>query len=210
MVYNNFILRLLFSAIFIFIYLICLYINLNYIFYLILLIYLLISIEIFFYFKKYKYLSLIYILISFSFFITLEFDEQIILNFNLYILIVISFDIFSYLVGKNFGENKLIKISPNKTYEGLFGGIIISLLVSLLFSFAYEIKINLELVCFIIIIIFSAFIGDIVESYLKRKNNIKNSSEFIPGHGGVFDRMDSIIGGILGYSLILYIGFGFN
>ena len=201
MVYNNFLLRLLFSAIFIFIYLICLYINLNYIFYLILLIYLLISIEIFFYFKKYKYLSLIYILISFSFFITLEFDEQIILNFNLYILIVISFDIFSYLVGKNFGENKLIKISPNKTYEGLFGGIIISLLVSLLFSFAYEIKINLELVFFIIIIIFSAFIGDIVESYLKRKNNIKNSSEFIPGHGGVFDRFDSFIFSIIFYSI---------
>ena len=201
MVYNNFILRLLFSAIFIFIYLMCLYINLNYIFYLILLIYLLISIEIFFYFKKYKYLSLIYILISFSFFITLEFDEQIILNFNLYILIVISFDIFSYLVGKNFGENKLIKISPNKTYEGLFGGIIISLLVSLLFSFAYEIKINLELVFFIIIIIFSAFIGDIVESYLKRKNNIKNSSEFIPGHGGVFDRFDSFIFSIIFYSI---------
>ena len=201
MAYNNFILRLLFSVIFIFIYLICLYINLNYIFYLILLIYLLISIEIFFYFKKYKYLSLIYILISFSFFITLEFDEQIILNFNLYILIVISFDIFSYLVGKNFGENKLIKISPNKTYEGLFGGIIISLLVSLLFSFAYEIKINLELVFFIIIIIFSAFIGDIVESYLKRKNNIKNSSEFIPGHGGVFDRFDSFIFSIIFYSI---------
>ena len=201
MVYNNFILRLLFSAIFIFIYLMCLYINLNYIFYLILLIYLLISIEIFFYFKKYKYLSLIYILISFSFFITLEFDEQIILNFNLYILIVISFDIFSYLVGKNFGLNKLIKISPNKTYEGLFGGIIISLLVSLLFSFAYEIKINLELVFFIIIIIFSAFIGDIVESYLKRKNNIKNSSEFIPGHGGVFDRFDSFIFSIIFYSI---------
>tara|TARA_B100001057_G_scaffold474870_1_gene540990 strand:- start:1462 stop:2085 length:624 start_codon:yes stop_codon:yes gene_type:complete len=201
MVYNNFILRLLFSVIFIFIYLICLYINLNYIFYLILLIYLLISIEIFFYFKKYKYLSLIYIIISFSFFITLEFDEQIILNFNLYILIVISFDIFSYLVGKNFGENKLIKISPNKTYEGLFGGIIISLLVSLLFSFAYEIKINLELVFFIIIIIFSAFIGDIVESYLKRKNNIKNSSEFIPGHGGVFDRFDSFIFSIIFYSI---------
>ena len=201
MVYNNFILRLLFSVIFIFIYLMCLYINLNYIFYLISLIYLLISIEIFFYFKKYKYLSLIYILISFSFFITLEFDEQIILNFNLYILIVISFDIFSYLVGKSFGENKLIKISPNKTYEGLFGGIIISLLVSLFFSFAYEIKINLELVFFIIIIIFSAFIGDIVESYLKRKNNIKNSSEFIPGHGGVFDRFDSFIFSIIFYSI---------
>ena len=201
MVYNNFILRLLFSVIFIFIYLMCLYINLNYIFYLISLIYLLISIEIFFYFKKYQYLSFIYILISFSFFITLEFDEQIILNFNLYILIVISFDIFSYLVGKSFGENKLIKISPNKTYEGLFGGIIISLLVSLFFSFAYEIKINLELVFFIIIIIFSAFIGDIVESYLKRKNNIKNSSEFIPGHGGVFDRFDSFIFSIIFYSI---------
>tara|TARA_B100000989_G_C19509238_1_gene458104 strand:+ start:1394 stop:1822 length:429 start_codon:yes stop_codon:yes gene_type:complete len=135
------------------------------------------------------------------FFITLEFDEKIILNFNLYILIVISFDIFCYVVGKNLGKNKLIKISPNKTYEGLFGGAIISLLVSLLFSSIYEIDINLELFFFIIIIIFSAFIGDILESYLKRKNNIKNSSEFIPGHGGVFDRFDSFIFSIIFYSI---------
>lgn len=201
MVYKNFILRLFFSVIFIFVYLICLYINPNYIFYLILLIYLFIFIEIYFYFKRYKYFAIIYVLISFLFFITLEFDEKIILNFNLYILIVISFDIFCYVVGKNLGKNKLIKISPNKTYEGLFGGAIISLLVSLLFSSIYEIDINLELFFFIIIIIFSAFIGDILESYLKRKNNIKNSSEFIPGHGGVFDRFDSFIFSIIFYSI---------
>ncbi len=201
MVYKNFILRLFFSIIFIFVYLICLYINPNYIFYLILLIYLFIFIEIYFYFKRYKYFAIIYVLISFLFFITLEFDEKIILNFNLYILIVISFDIFCYVVGKNLGKNKLIKISPNKTYEGLFGGAIISLLVSLLFSSIYEIDINLELFFFIIIIIFSAFIGDILESYLKRKNNIKNSSEFIPGHGGVFDRFDSFIFSIIFYSI---------
>ena len=205
MVYKNFILRLFFSIIFIFVYLICLYINPNYIFYLILLIYLFIFIEIYFYFKRYKYFAIIYVLISFLFFITLEFDEKIILNFNLYILIVISFDIFCYVVGKNLGKNKLIKISPNKTYEGLFGGAIISLLVSLLFSSIYEIDINLELFFFIIIIIFSAFIGDILESYLKRKNNIKNSSEFIPGHGGVFDRFDSFLFSIIFYSISITI-----
>ena len=53
-------------------------------------------------------------------------------------------------------------------------------------------------------------LGDLLVSFGKRRLAIKDSSYFIPGHGGVFDRMDSIIGGIMGYSLILYIDFGFN
>ena len=59
-------------------------------------------------------------------------------------------------------------------------------------------------------IVFLSIVGDLFISSLKRKANIKDSGIFIPGHGGVFDRMDSIIGGILGYSLILYIDFGLN
>ena len=61
--------------------------------------------------------------------------------------------------------------------------------------------INIELMIFIFIIIISAFIGDLIESFFKRKSNLKNSSEFIPGHGGVFDRFDSFIFSIIIYSI---------
>ena len=201
MAYNNFILRLLFSTIFIIVYLTLLYINFNYVFYLVFLIYFLIFLEIYFYFKKYKFLALTYILSSFLFFINLQFSEEIILNFNLFILIVISFDTFCYIIGKKFGQKKLISISPNKTYEGLLGGITISLFLSLLFSYLFGMIINFELIIFIFIVIISSFIGDLIESYFKRKSNLKNSSEFIPGHGGVFDRFDSFIFSIIIYSI---------
>ena len=201
MVYNNFLLRLFFSTIFIIVYLIFLYINFNYIFYLVFLIYVLVFIEIYFYFKNYKFLVFTYVLSSFLFFINLQFSEETILNFNLFILIVISFDTFCYIIGKKFGQKKLIKISPNKTYEGLLGGIIIALFLSLLFSYLFGMIINFELIIFIFIIIISSFIGDLIESYFKRKSNLKNSSEFIPGHGGVFDRFDSFIFSIIIYSI---------
>ena len=61
--------------------------------------------------------------------------------------------------------------------------------------------INIELIIFIFIIIISALIGDLIESFFKRKSNLKNSSEFIPGHGGVFDRFDSFIFSIIIYSI---------
>ena len=201
MVYNNFLLRLLFSGFFISVYCIFTYINFKYVQYLIFLIYILIFIEIYLYFKLFKFLPFLYLFISFAFFINIDFDKIILLNFNLFILIVISFDIFSYVISKNFGKNKLTKISPNKTYEGLFGGFIISLFLSLLFAFIFEIIVNIELIFYILLIILCAFIGDIIESYFKRKNYLKNSSEFIPGHGGVFDRFDSFLFSIIIYSI---------
>ena len=205
MAYNNFILRLLFSILFVSIYFIFTYINFNYVFYLILFIYLLIFIEIYIYFKSYKLVPIIYLFVSFCFFIIINFDEISFLNFNLFILIVTSFDIFSYITGKVFGNNKLTNISPNKTYEGFLGGIFFSLLISLIYSFMFEIKINKELIIYVFFIIFSSFSGDIIESYFKRKNNIKNSSGFIPGHGGIFDRFDSFLFSIIFYSISINI-----
>tara|TARA_B100000886_G_scaffold323960_1_gene268197 strand:- start:19 stop:636 length:618 start_codon:yes stop_codon:yes gene_type:complete len=205
MVYNNFLLRLLFSSFFISIYCILVIINFKYIYYLIFLIYILIFIEIYLYFKLYKFLPFFYLSISFIFFIKIDFDKVILLNFNLFILIVVSFDIFSYIIGKNFGKNNFTKISPNKTFEGLFGGFIISTFLSLLFALIFEMHVNIELILYIFYIILSAFIGDIIESYFKRKNKLKNSSDFIPGHGGVFDRFDSFLFSIIFYSVSLNI-----
>ena len=201
MVYNNFLLRLLFSGFFISVYCIIAFVNFKYLQYLIFLVYILIFIEIYLYFKLFKLLPIFYLFISFLFFITIDFHNVLILNFNLFILIVISFDIFSYIVGKKFGKNNFTKISPNKTYEGLLGGALSSICLSLLFSYIFEIYINIELIFYIFLIILSSFIGDLIESFFKRKNNLKNSSEFIPGHGGVFDRFDSFLFSIIIYSI---------
>ncbi len=203
--YSNFILRFLFSIIFIIIYFTISAINFNLVFYLIILIYLVVILEIYIYFKIYRFLPIIYILISIVFFFTIDFNNDDLIDFNIYIFTIITFDIFSYLIGNFFGKNQLIKLSPNKTIEGFLGGFIISFTSTLLILFYLEIPINLNSILFILIIILSAFIGDIIESYFKRKNNIKNSSNFIPGHGGVFDRFDSFLFSIIFYSISIKI-----
>ncbi len=205
MVYKNFLLRLLFTFLFISLYLLISYINFYYIFYLILIIYFLIFLEIYIYFIKYKLIIILYVILSFSSFLFIDFSNSEFKNFNLFIFIVITFDTFSYLIGSYFGRNKLTYISPNKTIEGFFGGIISSLCLSLILSYYLNFSINFNLTLYILLIIFAAFAGDIVESFFKRKNFLKNSSELIPGHGGVFDRFDSFLFSIIFYSISINI-----
>ena len=68
-------------------------------------------------------------------------------------------------------------------------------------NFLSQIKIDLGLILFIFLIIITSFSGDIIESYFKRKNKLKNSSKLIPGHGGVFDRFDSFLFSIIFYTV---------
>ena len=205
MVYRNFFFRAIFSFFLISIYLTINFINFELVYYLILVIYFLIFIEIIYYFKEYKIIPSIYVFISFIFFYIIDFNEEMYLNFNLYIFSVASFDIFSYLIGKLFGSHKLIRISPNKTIEGFFGGFLISIFLSFCLAFFLGMDLGIYLVLFIVTIILSSFLGDIIESYFKRKNNLKNSSELIPGHGGVFDRFDSFLFSIIFYSIFIFI-----
>tara|TARA_A100001015_G_scaffold308167_1_gene405329 strand:- start:703 stop:1320 length:618 start_codon:yes stop_codon:yes gene_type:complete len=203
MVYKNFLLRCLFSVIILSIYFIISYINFNLVFYLILLIYFIIILEIFLYFEKYKFIPIIYITLSLICFFNIDFKELNILDFNLLIIIIITFDIFSYFFGKTIGKTKLINISPKKTIEGLVGGIILSSLFAIIFSYYFEILINIELFMYIVLVIFSSLSGDLIESYFKRKNDLKNSSNIIPGHGGFFDRFDSFLFSIIVYSIFI-------
>ena len=89
------------------------------------------------------------------------------------------------------------KISPNKTLEGIIGGLFFSLIFTYLYSSYYDINYDLFLLFMTIILVISCFLGDIIESYFKRKNNLKNSSNFLPGHGGFLDRFDSFIFSIM-------------
>ena len=203
MVYKNFLLRCLFSVIILSIYFIISYIDFNLVFYSILLIYLIIVLEIIIYFKRYKFIPIIYIALSLICFFNIDFKELNILDFNLLIIIIITFDIFSYFFGRAIGKTKLINISPKKTIEGLVGGIIASSSFAIIFAYYFEILINLELFMYIVLVIFSSLFGDLIESYFKRKNNLKNSSNIIPGHGGVFDRFDSFLFSIIVYSIFI-------
>ena len=203
--YKNLSIRILSSFIFIFLYSSIFFYYTDKIIYFITLIYFLICIEVFLNFKKSINIILLYISISY-----LSIAIYIIFVFNLYeftaiVLVIICFDSFCYLFGKILGKNKILnKISPNKTYEGLFGGIIFTNLFSLIFYLnfdIYKISINSNMFFFINIIILFSFLGDLIQSYFKRLNNIKDSSNFLPGHGGFFDRFDSFLLVIIPFSI---------
>ena len=203
--YKNLSIRILSSFIFIILYSSIFFYYTDKIIYFITLIYFLICLEVFFNFKKSINIIILYILISY-----LSIAIYIIFVFNLYeftaiVLVIICFDSFCYLFGKIVGKHKILnKISPNKTYEGLFGGIIFTNLVSLIFYLnfdIYKISINSNMFFFINIIILFSFFGDLIQSYFKRLNNIKDSSNFLPGHGGFFDRFDSFLLVIIPFSI---------
>ena len=112
-----------------------------------------------------------------------------------FVLVIWSVDIGGYLVGSNVKGPKLApKISPNKTWSGLIGGVVFSVAASVVFSHLFSLHANaLFYAVFGGVIAVIAQIGDLVESYIKRSIGIKDSSNLIPGHGGVFDRVDGLI-----------------
>lgn len=116
-------------------------------------------------------------------------------------------DTFAFLIGKFFGKHKIAQnISPNKTIEGFIGGIIFSIIFAILFSYFLNLQI-LKYVIFSLILSITGTIGDLVESVIKREANVKDSGLFLPGHGGVLDRLDSLLVNIPIY-FILLISFG--
>ena len=112
-------------------------------------------------------------------------------TFYLIVTICISTDVGGYVFGKIFKGKKLSRISPNKTYSGLFGSYLLSVIISLyLFKNIYEIS---ELVLFSLIISSISQAGDLFISFLKRKAKLKDTGSIFPGHGGMLDRFDGLI-----------------
>ena len=118
-------------------------------------------------------------------------------------LTVTSFDAFSQIAGQLFGRHSIAPgISPNKTVEGLAGGIVMGILTCFclrsFLDFAAGKSILLGL-----LITGTAFVGDILASWYKRRCGVKDYSNLIPGHGGILDRFDSLIssGAIIGFIL---------
>jgi phosphatidate cytidylyltransferase len=106
-------------------------------------------------------------------------------------------DSFAYIVGKSIGRTKLFeRISPKKTIEGFVGGVVFSVIASYLISKYYIQIADGKMFIWIIIALIVGFfgtIGDLIESKFKRFAGVKDSGKIMPGHGGVLDRLDSVI-----------------
>ena len=148
-------------------------------------------------FKSKRYFCIIFYIISGFVFLSLipitnkVFEPKIILGI---FILVWTNDTFAYLVGKGVGKRKLMeKISPKKTIEGFFGGMAGALLASFIF-FKFTSIYNLIFWLFLALLVsVLGTIGDLIQSKFKRLAGVKDSGNIMPGHGGVYDRLDSII-----------------
>lgn len=145
--------------------------------------------------KKYI-LSTFYISSAFVFLVLItkyngEFNPSILLGS--FILVWVN-DTFAYFVGKNFGKQKLFpSVSPKKTVEGFLGGVLFACIASYFISlYTPELSFTSWLILSIIVSSIGT-IGDLVESKFKRQAQVKDSGTIMPGHGGLLDRVDSII-----------------
>ena len=121
------------------------------------------------------------------------------ININLYIVFIYSLsiaimsDIGGLLIGKTFKGKKLSKISPNKTLSGSLGSFLFSLILIPFFLKYFNSYNILTIVMYTVVISLASQIGDLLISLLKRKAKVKDTSDLLPGHGGVLDRIDGII-----------------
>jgi phosphatidate cytidylyltransferase len=119
--------------------------------------------------------------------------EEFNLTFLWLIVLTWLSDIGGYIFGKLFGGPKLTQISPNKTWAGAIGSIILSQFAFLIFFLNSNYKFNITIIFIQLFLSIIGQFGDITMSYVKRKNNKKDTSNFIPGHGGFLDRVDGLI-----------------
>ena len=148
--------------------------------------------------KPYYLMGLLFLIISFysAYKIRTNIDGDYI-YFIIILLICISTDIGGYIFGKIFKGPKLTKISPKKTYSGVIGGYLFSIIIlNLWFSsnlFIRPQELNSDVFIVILIISTVSQVGDIIISYFKRLSKIKDTGKIIPGHGGLLDRIDGMI-----------------
>lgn len=159
------------------------------------------------YVKLFGYIILPFILLMKLPFINNTFNPQIIIG--IFILIWTN-DTFAYIVGKSFGKTKLFeRISPKKTIEGFIGGLVFTMVGSYILSLYFTFFSPVTWIMTGLIVGFFGTIGDLIESKFKRTAGVKDSGKIMPGHGGILDRLDSVIFAIpflyLFYQILNYV-----
>ena len=159
-----------------------------------------------------KIFGILFLVFSFYtiFFIRTEFDSY--LPFLIIISICIATDTGGYFFGKIFKGPKLTKLSPNKTYTGVFGGFFFCLvLYSIIFvTNLISKQFLVNFLVFVFLVSSISQLGDIIVSYFKRLSNIKDTGNIIPGHGGLLDRIDGMIFAFpTSYIFLMFDYFGF-
>ena len=145
-----------------------------------------------------KIFGLFFIIISFYTIYKIRNDfNQDYFRILLITIICISTDTGGYICGKLLKGPKLTKLSPNKTYAGVIGSFLFSIIITILFfeltSKIYDYKYTEETFIFVLAVSLVSQIGDIIISYFKRLSKIKDTGNIIPGHGGILDRIDGMI-----------------
>lgn len=133
-------------------------------------------------------------------------------NLFFVMLLVWCADSGAYFAGKAFGRHRMSPaVSPNKTLEGLAGGVLLSLAAALgagLGAVKDGFAVNGWFVAAVTLAVAASVLGDLAESMFKRASGIKDSSNLLPGHGGVLDRVDSLTAALPVFSLVMYLGSG--
>ncbi len=147
-----------------------------------------------------------YVFIFCIFFIfTSNYFESKITLYSL-ILCCVGSDLGGYVIGKIFKGPKLTKISPSKTVSGSIGSLLFGLFFFSIIFFFFTNQFNYQIFVIGIVTSISCQLGDLFFSYIKRKASIKDAGKFLPGHGGVLDRLDGIFFGVpLGFLSILFL-----
>ncbi len=154
--------------------------------------------------NKNIFILLLYPLTSFLFIFSLYISYG--MRSLLWLLVIVAgADIGAYFTGKTLGKTPFCKTSPNKTLEGVAGGVIIAAIFGITFMIE---NLNFIQGFFIsLLVALSSVFGDLFESYLKRSANVKDSGKLLPGHGGILDRTDGyLFGGIIMLILLRFTG----
>lgn len=146
--------------------------------------------------KSYSFFGFVFLFFSFYSIYKLRINPDNDYWFLLLITIIcVSTDIGGYIFGKIFKGPKLTKFSPNKTYAGMIGGYLLSIISIAIFANNILEKVQFPINWFFFVILISSIsqLGDIIISYFKRSSKIKDTGKIIPGHGGLLDRVDGML-----------------
>jgi phosphatidate cytidylyltransferase len=144
--------------------------------------------------KKKLILPFLYPVVGFLFMFMLYNTYGI--DWIIWLLVIVAFtDVGAFFVGKSIGKTPFSPSSPNKTLEGVIGGVVVATIA----GSAYALYMDLDTMLIIVFVSFmtalTSIFGDLFESYLKREAGVKDSGDIFPGHGGVLDRLDGYLFG---------------